>query len=427
MSELLQGFQKVLAWRPPPLRFDKATERRFARARAPARLQHFVASGMVALLVFNLYLLSDRIMVPDVFDLALRMRLYMLTPLAIMLLVLGVRFRPLVMMLPWSLVEGSVMMTGVVAALIMGVVLVESTSPHVVMYRGGLVAILIYGNLVQRFRFRYALFFSVCVMLVTVVSMWITSSRPSIYSILDAPVSMLVGVIGAYTLIMNFRIELEERRRFLRTERAAALREEIEASKYKLEALSRRDPLTGVPNRRHFDDTVQAHWVSHLASEQSVALLLIDVDHFKAYNDRYGHPTGDQCLRHVAQLLQARVTEGIGSVARWGGEEFIVVLPRTDGAQALRLGQALTEAVADLGLRHEASATGPHVTISVGAAAAIPGQVWTSPDELIAMADAALYRAKAEGRHRCVLALRDSAPPLEFRPQAEGPFQWNSR
>lgn len=397
-----------LQWRPPALRFDGALESRFVEARASTRLQHFIGTGFLALFAFNFYLLSDRIMVPDVFEQALRLRLFVFTPVALGILAIAVRFKAWALRLPWWFIEGLVMMSGVTAGLSMGAILMMTHSPYGVMYRVGLMSILIYGNLVQRFRFRYAVVFSVSILLICLASMVVTLPEHNPYGILDVPVMLLLVLVSGYTLMMNFRMELEERRRFLRSERATALRAEIDASRSALDQLSRQDPLTGVPNRRHFDEAMDTAWKALPDTGASLGLLLIDVDHFKAYNDRYGHPTGDQCLRHVAQLLQQQVPASVGTVARWGGEEFIVLLPQADAVAAMRLGQSLAEAVAGLGLRHEASTTAPHVTISVGVAVTGPIKAHASPDGLVSQADAALYQAKHEGRNRCLLAAPSS-------------------
>jgi diguanylate cyclase (GGDEF)-like protein len=405
VTSLWSLVRTLLAWRPPPLRFEPQLERQFEQTLAPSRLRNFIPAGIVALVVINLGLWADRSLLPDVWLLSMKLRLFVFTPLALALLVIGVWFKRWALSMPVFLTEGLVTMTGVVAALLMGIPMVLTESPTVVMYRVGLMAILVYGNLVQRFRFRHAVGFSVCVLLVTLVGMSVTwQQQDNPYAVLDVPVGLLILLIALYTLTMNFRMELEERRRFLRTERAAVLRKEIDDSMRALDALSRRDPLTGVANRRHVDEVMHQCWQAHLQSHGALALLLIDVDHFKAYNDRYGHPTGDQCLREVAQLLKRRVPPSVGLVSRWGGEEFLVVLPRADAHKATHMAQSLIEAVAALGLRHEASPTAPTVTISVGVGVVDSAHSLACADELIAQSDLALYRAKHTGRHRFVLA-----------------------
>jgi diguanylate cyclase (GGDEF)-like protein len=131
--------------------------------------------------------------------------------------------------------------------------------------------------------------------------------------------------------------------------------------------------------------------------------LLLDVDHFKAFNDRYGHPAGDLCLKHVADVLEKAVPESAGCVARWGGEEFIVAMPQATLAGAMAMAQALCDAVNASSLRHERSPTASCVTISVGVSVVVPSHSALTIDALIARADRALYSAKHEGRNRAHL------------------------
>ncbi len=397
--------RRLLAWRPPPLRFDPIDEAHFQHTGGAARLEHFSNSGALALFVYNLFLLADRVMIPDVFDLAVQLRLFVFTPFALLLLLLGWRLKPFLLLLPVILIEGALALTGVAAALSLGWLLSQSTSDFAGMYTAGLVPIIIYGNLVQRFRFRFALTFSLSVVGVALTCVWSRFGHEHAYAVFDIPLALLVMLIAAYTLIVNYRFELEERRRFQWSVRTQTLRKQLAASQAQLEAMSRLDPLTGVPNRRHFDEYIHQSWDAALQRGEAVALLLIDVDHFKAFNDRYGHPAGDQCLKHVAQVLQQQVPKALGCVARWGGEEFIVVLPDTDATRAMKTAQGLCEAVSGLGLRHEASATSPSVTISVGVAVTRPAAAQGSVDGLVAAADAALYRAKEGGRNRAMAAL----------------------
>lgn len=395
----------LIKWRPLALRFDDIDEDHFNHVIMPFRLRHFIVSGVIALIGFWLFLFSDQRMIPDVFDMAVKIRVHWITPYCMILLFIGIFLRDLMLLLPVSLIETAVMLTGLATAATMGWLLLHSTSPFAGMYAAGLMPIVIYGNLVQRFRFSYALFFSISVILISVYCAYSRMGYVHPYAQFDWPLVLLVLVISLHSLVMNYRYELEERRRFQWSVRAQTLRKKLAASQAQLDDMSRRDPLTGVPNRRHFDAYIYQAWDAAAEADHDVALLLIDVDHFKAFNDRYGHPAGDQCLRHVAQILQRAVPDAVGCVARWGGEEFIVGLPGMDAQQAMRMAQSLCEAVQVSGLRHEASTTASSVTISIGVAVARPAQSIRNVNALIAEADAALYRAKREGRNRCTLAL----------------------
>ncbi len=391
----------------PLLRFDDAQERRFAESTQEARIQHFMVSGVVALGIFNLFLISDWLMAPDTFWMAACLRLLLFTPLSLVVLYVPWRHRPVVRALPTRVLEGIVVANGVGAALCLTAVLVATESPYAGMYRCGLLPILVYGTLVQRFRFRFAVVFAACVVACHLASVALAmgqSVHTAPYPEIEAPAFLVLLVVAAYTLLMNFKMEKEERHRFQQKERQAVLRGELEASQARMEALSRQDALTGVPNRRHFDELAQAQWRQHERSGERIAVLLVDVDHFKAYNDHHGHPAGDQCLRLVAQALQRALQEPDAALARWGGEEFIVLLPHADAELMETLAARLCSAVRGLGLRHGGGGVHGVVTISVGAALACPAVDRRQLPAVAGQADEALYRAKRDGRDRCCLA-----------------------
>jgi two-component system, sensor histidine kinase LadS len=190
------------------------------------------------------------------------------------------------------------------------------------------------------------------------------------------------------------------------SERTLALRvdertQQLQALNDKLEALSMVDGLTGIANRRQFDQVLQKEWQRMQRQQQPLALVMLDVDWFKRYNDHYGHPAGDQCLRAVAQAI-AGVGRGSDVVARYGGEEFVLIAPASGADQALALAQRACAAVQALALPHAGSELGV-VTLSCGVAAMVPppGQ---DNEPLMHAADAALYRAKHQGRNQAVLA-----------------------
>ena len=174
-----------------------------------------------------------------------------------------------------------------------------------------------------------------------------------------------------------------------------------------LQELADRDELTALANRRTFDHVLAAEWQRGLRRNEPVALLMLDVDQFKCYNDRYGHQQGDECLRVVARSILAEALRPGDLAARYGGEEFAVVLPATDLEGALHVAERIRCSIEALHLPHAASAAG-HVSISLGAAALIP-QKEITPADLIQAADAALYKSKAAGRN-CVCA-SDSVSP----------------
>ncbi|MGI9335065.1 MAG: diguanylate cyclase domain-containing protein [Gammaproteobacteria bacterium] len=161
------------------------------------------------------------------------------------------------------------------------------------------------------------------------------------------------------------------------------------------------DALTGIANRRRFDQTLAARWLDGVRERSPLGCLLIDIDYFKRFNDRYGHDAGDSCLQRVAQTLSDVVHREVDCAARYGGEEFVVLLPNTGSAGALYVGELIRQEINDLKIRHEDSPLAV-VTISVGATSVIPSADCT-PEGLIKRADEALYAAKEHGRNRVQL------------------------
>jgi len=173
----------------------------------------------------------------------------------------------------------------------------------------------------------------------------------------------------------------------------------------RLEALATEDGLTGLANRRTFDARLLAEWSRALREGSCLGLLMIDLDHFKAYNDRYGHLAGDECLRAIAKILAAEVHRTADLAARYGGEEFVVLLPKCDTAGCARIGEKIRRALAAAALPHEANAPLRLVTASIGAALCRPTLDPSSqPTVLVEAADRALYAAKDGGRDRLVMA-----------------------
>jgi diguanylate cyclase (GGDEF)-like protein len=159
-----------------------------------------------------------------------------------------------------------------------------------------------------------------------------------------------------------------------------------------------RDGLTGLKNRGAFDDYFPRMWQQALRDRRSMALLLIDVDHFKPYNDRYGHQAGDQTLRRVAQVVQGFARRPLDIAARYGGEEFVLALFDLSAENIREMADQLRKAIHDLNILHEDSATAPFVTASIGVAIVSP-RMGRSPDGAVQVADEALYSAKRSGRN----------------------------
>jgi diguanylate cyclase (GGDEF)-like protein len=177
---------------------------------------------------------------------------------------------------------------------------------------------------------------------------------------------------------------------------------QLKAANIRLEALTRFDPLTGLANRRHFDELKELEFNRALRHEQPFSVLMCDIDFFKLYNDSYGHAMGDQCLRDVALIMSALFSRSGELVARLGGEEFAVLLPGQTRDQALASAERLQQLLSHQKLPHSASAVSPYVTLSIGIAE-LDVTTMERFDQLLQSADKALYRAKSLGRNRCVI------------------------
>jgi two-component system chemotaxis family response regulator WspR len=188
----------------------------------------------------------------------------------------------------------------------------------------------------------------------------------------------------------------------------AALKHQLEVKNTELQRLSTVDGLTGLANRRRFDELLEHECRRARREGAPLALIMTDVDFFKKYNDGYGHQGGDECLRRVAAVLAQGARRPADLAARYGGEEFALVLPQTTLEGAVIVAETLRSGVSALNILHSGSSVASHVTLSLGVAVAEPDSPHLEPAALIEQADAALYEAKRAGRNRFVV--RDSEP-----------------
>ncbi|WP_421656321.1 diguanylate cyclase domain-containing protein [Leptothermofonsia sp. ETS-13] len=175
----------------------------------------------------------------------------------------------------------------------------------------------------------------------------------------------------------------------------------LQAANQELHRLANLDGLTQVANRRRFDEYLEQEWRRLTREQLPLSLILCDVDCFKAYNDTYGHQSGDDCLRTIARVLQAAAKRPADVVARYGGEEFAIILPNTPQEGAVQVAEEIRTGIKRLQMEHKGSSVSLFVTLSLGVATIVP-QLTLIPDCLVAAADKALYRAKTEGRDRII-------------------------
>ncbi|MEN8163885.1 MAG: diguanylate cyclase, partial [Acidobacteriota bacterium] len=230
--------------------------------------------------------------------------------------------------------------------------------------------------------------------------------EPRLYQTMEFLILSAIALIALGFGVASMRTAAIRRRESIlaqqveeRTGELLRVTQELEKANLRLEELSLIDPLTDIANRRSFDQTLDRMWARAQREQTSVALLMIDVDHFKAYNDTYGHAKGDQCLQRLGEVLQGGLRRANDLLARYGGEEFAVLLPNCDAATATGMAETLRRLVEKCAIPHQGSPTTGIVTISIGTASTMPRRD-QNHEALFLAADGALYRAKGRGRNR---------------------------
>ncbi len=363
--------------------FHTGLEQEYAQARNAARARWFTPTALLGLACFDAYALVDLALAPQVLALSLALRLGVVTP--VVLLGLWWRTRRL-RARPAAQVDGP-LVTGAAALVVVALALVQHSAPGALggaYFAGAFIVVVFFGTML-RDDVRWS---ATCLTTMLAAFAW-GQNLVGVDAGTTAVTALLaVAVSGAFGLITTATVERGDRARFTARRRARELAAERERLLAALAEAAVRDELTGLLNRRGL--------LERAPLNRPVGVLVLDVDHFKTYNDRFGHLQGDRCLALVAAALAAHARPG-DSVARWGGEEFVVLLDGDAGEAlpgdgALAAGERMRAAVRDLALP---AGDGRVVTVSVGAA--------TGPwDVALAAADEALYAAKAAGRDTVV-------------------------
>jgi diguanylate cyclase (GGDEF)-like protein len=383
-AEVDETLQRGFRWQYFPARLEAV----FERETGAARSRYLILAGLVAIVTHDLFLFNDYTLLPDVFKTALILRLAITTPLAFLIMAAIV----------WGMTPAlrESVEAGVTLFVSAGVVYLaaQSKSPYAVHYDKGLILVVIFCNIVVRLRFWYAVAVSLATLLIfALFFLGVQGNSP----ILQVDNLIVLASCMVFTLFANYNQERDERRGYLLGLRERIRRADLTANNLRLAELSHLDPLTGIPNRRELTE-----YLDHLAQGSHSAILaivMLDIDHFKRYNDLYGHPAGDECLRRIAGALRDSLRQSGDMVARFGGEEFVVVLPGNDLQAAGLVAERLRLAVQKLAIPHAGSPALGLVTLSAGIAASTsggPGDI----QAILAAADAALYRAKSAGRNR---------------------------
>ncbi|WP_319475963.1 diguanylate cyclase [Marispirochaeta aestuarii] len=370
------------------LTFPGVLEDLFETDTGRRRANRLYLRGTAALLFYLVFLLADYYMVPDIFRSALVVRFGIVLPLSIVAIIYLSRNPS-----PFKREVATVFIFLIVVLSLIYLFFI-SRHQYASSYHLGLILILIFANQVTRLRFYYAMALSFLTLAVYCIFLLLHPLIPGGIKIHNM---LFLAAAAVMSLISNYSLEKENRINYL-----FALQEKIKildlSDRNKLlHEISRIDPLTGIPNRRHLEiylDTLQQS-----SSLNRLAIILIDLDFFKKYNDHYGHQQGDNCLQKVVSGIKQELRNGADLFARYGGEEFIVVLPDLGIHEARSVALRLCERTEKLAMPHEAAPAPRLVTISCGVASAEP-PFSAGFKDLIRRADQALYRAKSEGRNR---------------------------
>ncbi len=387
----LDDVGRALELRSFRLPFAKALEARFEADTSAARARMLVRQNHIGLLVYNLFMVGDFLLVPDIMTISVFLHLAVMTPLMMLVNAVVSREPP-----PW--LRESILAFGIVAGVesILALTLLSHSPLRSSEHLSGVLVIL-FATMVQRIRFPYVVVAClVSLLLYTVALIPFASQDLPRIAVADA----VFGGVVLFSLTGCYTLESE-----LRTSYLLALRDRLRNAE--LEAISRRDALTGTGNRRALDmlaADLAARALRRRAGDEApraTAVLLFDIDFFKSFNDANGHLAGDSCLKRVAALVGADVRLGAARVFRFGGEEFLVVLEDTGLTEAIRVGERIRRDVETTAIPRCAmlGAYGGVITLSAGAAAGTLGETVSLAD-LIADADTALYAAKSEGRNR---------------------------
>jgi diguanylate cyclase (GGDEF)-like protein len=372
------------------VRFAPQMELAFQQEMDGIRCDRIKRTGIAAVALYALFAITDRTMLPDAYTHAWAIRFFLVIPLLV-LCTLGIAsVRRL------ALREILLAATVVIAGASIVWIAALSSPEYAFRYHQGIALIVLFGNLVLGLRFRSAVASSLLICALYVAALIRIDSVP-----VELRFSswLIFAVAVAISLIANFRMDQDQRRAFLATAREHERNEELSRAVERFGRLSAEDPLTELANRREFDRRLELEWGRARREGRPMALIMVDVDFFKDYNDLYGHQAGDACLQRIAAILRSIPQRSSDLAARLGGEEFGVMLPGTTLDSAAELAEQMRTVVLELNLPHASSSVTSVVSASFGVSAAMPASR-DEPAALFANADAALYDAKKNGRNR---------------------------
>ncbi|MCK5931356.1 MAG: GGDEF domain-containing protein [Fulvimarina manganoxydans] len=379
--------------RPPLdrwLRFAAPIQAQYDSEHASERVEDLRSAILVGLILYNVFNFTSIVTLPDILVLSVFIRLALVTPVSLGIFWAIRRTSPI-----WT--ERVVAIGLFNAYLFPAFLFYWTTDPDGLFTFMELLTIIVFSNMLIALRFYHAVILTSVIFLVTVL---VLATKPGLSPPHFFVLMVQLSAISIFTLYANYRLERRRCRDYLATFDARLQAHSAMADRKVYEDASRTDALTQLPNRRHLDERMEL-WLSE---RRAMALMMIDVDHFKLYNDTLGHPAGDECLRRIAAALASVADQAEDAIcARFGGEEFTFAISCRSEFEAARWARILSQAITALEIAHPARTDGIGiVTISIGVARC-PSGTLVALNDLVAAADRALYVAKRRGRNRFVM------------------------
>ncbi len=398
----LDAVEAFMGERHKRLAFPDWLERSYEEGRKERRSKRLVATGRALIVVYNFFFIAAWLLTPDTLAIAALWHFLIVTPSMLFAVRLFAKA-------PSPRVREAVAASlPILAAVQVLTIFVLSRSPGAAHYQYLVLLVLMYANAVRWLSYRYAVAVSAVIFALHAACVALSPHLPAEVAVLA---SAMIAATAGVTLAANRMLERDERWVFLRT-----LRHRLRHERTEIEATT--DALTGLANRHRLQAKFTELWTKGADQVEDVAIVMLDIDHFKAFNDRYGHPAGDACLKRVTSCALAQLRGVQDLAARYGGEELLLVLPGATTATAIAVAERIRRGIEALGIPHELAGANRVVTASFGVAAA--PTVAVSADELVVAADTALYAAKASGRNRVVPPLIRAAPAEEPQVAAAG-------
>ena len=378
----LKTIDTAIASRNWLLRFPEELESLFERDTGWQRCRELIIRAYIGIVVYDLFAIADWWATPNLFWTALWVRAAFFTPVALVL-------TAVLYTTPRAVVRESIMCIGggaVAVGTIIYLMAVSGSSLQATLHES-MTLVVLFLTVVQRTRFLYLL--PTCLAFL-VVHVWAVAHFYHYTAGQQVAINMVFGATVVFALVASYTMERDLRMHYLLTLRGRAQNRE-------LDKMTRRDALTGLGNRRSLEDMLAACEQTIASSELSI--ILLDIDHFKPFNDTAGHQAGDLCLKRVAGIIQAELRGQADHAFRFGGEEFIIVLPQTPLSKAILIAERMRRVIESAAIPHPALGAESIVTASFGVACS---QLDHDPSaaETVANADAALYAAKRNGRNQ---------------------------